>query len=76
MIDDPETPSDDTYDPVPELMADGDILILDHYEFEAAFDCYAACNKGGQLFVLKKSTRRWESVESDEKPRGGLARVK
>lgn len=76
MTPDEPTGPDVEYDPMPEILAEGDILVLDPVDFENAFDCYLVCNRGGQAFVLKKATRKWESVESDDKPRGGLRSMK
>lgn len=64
--------SDDaeTYAPEPVGLADGDILIGDPREFFDLTQSLLAINRGGTLFVLRRETMKWESVESLAKPTG------
>lgn len=73
----PDAKEEEGYEPEPVGLNDGDIMIFDRFEFEAAFECYAAQNRNGHLFVLKKDTRKWECAEPEDKPktRGGLGVV-
>jgi hypothetical protein len=57
------------YVPEPMGLSDGDLVIFDRAEFEQDFDCYAAINRGGQLFVLGKSDRHWRPAEQPANPR-------
>lgn len=59
---------DEGYEPEPLVLAIDDVVIFDKFEFESHFECYAAMNKGGQLFVLPKGSHTWVSVESFGKP--------
>lgn len=83
MAPDDELPEDEEigrYEPIPAGLSDGDVLIFDPVDFEAAFNCYGLQLRENQLFVLCKETRRWVPAEGrgqePKKPSGQLTRVK
>ena len=66
---------DETY--VPELasLADGEVLLFDPVEVEAAFNAYAVMFTDGCLFYLCKETRKWVNVEDYGQPKPKLRQV-
>lgn len=60
IIVEPET--DDVYQPESGTLHDNGMIIFDMAEFAEVFDCYAAQMFDGQLFVLKRSDKIWQSV--------------
>jgi hypothetical protein len=57
---------DEGYEPQPAGLSEDDVFIFDRAEFEEAFNCYAVMNRGGQLWVLDKDSRRWAVAEAPE----------
>lgn len=51
------------YEPEPVGLSEGDVMIFDKAEFEQDFNCYAAMNSEGTLFVLCKDKRKWVPAE-------------
>jgi hypothetical protein len=62
-----DEPEDEGYEPVPERVMDGEVLIADPWEFFEVTNGLAAIVRDGALFVLDRDTRKWRNVE--EAPR-------
>lgn len=73
METEPET--DDTYEPVPEGVADGDALIFDPVEFGEATNSLAVMVRDGAMFVLDKESMKWVNVEALKRP-GNVRSIK
>jgi hypothetical protein len=70
------TDTDDTYEPAPAGLADGDVLIADPIEFYELTNSIAAMVRDGVLFVLCRDTLKWVNVEAiHNKSRAKLATV-
>ena len=68
MTDEPE----DTYEPEPTCLADGDVLLADPVELAELTGALAFMVDGGALFVLQRATGRWVNVEEALKPAGNV----
>ena len=53
----------ETYEPVPEFIADGGVLIADPVEFFDTTNGVAAIVRDGGLWVLRRGTLKWKNVE-------------
>lgn len=63
-----ESEDDDTYEPCPEPVADGDALIFDPVEFAEITRSLAVMVIGGALFVLDRETLKWVNVQDLRRP--------
>ena len=65
------TEADDTYEPQPAALNDGDVLIADPVEFHEMTHSVASMVRNGALFVLCRDTLKWVSVEDIHKHGAG-----
>lgn len=65
------TDTEDTYEPAPAALADGDVLIADPVEFHEMTNSVAAMVRNGALFVLCRDTLKWVNVEDIHKHGAG-----
>jgi hypothetical protein len=63
-----DEPEDEGYEPIPERILDGEVLLADPWEFFDVTDSLAAIVRDGALFVLKRDGR-WINVEDALKPK-------
>lgn len=67
--------TDDTYDPQPAAINDGDVLIADPLEFFDLTKSIASMVRGNDLFVLCRDTLRWVNVQDIHKQGAGKLSV-
>ena len=58
---------DGTYEPMPEHVHEGGVLLADPVEFFDDFNAYAAMMWEGQLLVLDRDTKQWINVSPPDK---------
>jgi hypothetical protein len=75
--DGPAEPEDDTREAEPLQLADGECHISDGPELYELTDSLASQFRDGQLYVLKRDTLKWVSVEDiNNKPAGKLSAIR
>lgn len=74
MTDDPDTTDieftaeDDTYEPMPLALSDGDTLIFDPTEFAEVTNSLAVMQVGDNLMLLDRETLKWVNVKNLRQP--------
>jgi hypothetical protein len=67
----PDTPDieaedEGAYEPQPVTLSEGEFLIFDRAEFEQDFNCYGACIRDFQVWVLDKDSRKMVPAEKPD----------